>query len=288
MRAMVREYLSNLLFRNSSSPAIDSENRGIDFGLYENNHLVSNWGNGLDFSQSTFLGELDDEHSCLTASAPYSYIKYNKPIKSNTDTMTIAIRYMIDSDQLYQAMRSLDPIVILKWDNGSLNVLDHYENTDTICIGLTIGNRLFRGLIRYDSIGYGNACQIVINISNGSVLLSLNGERISSKPYTDGVPILSNLCVGNCDNSYTTIQIDELAITNSIENPTSFSNKPFHSLYPETDDLEIIKHRKVNTVSRQDKMSLDLDITRHSDYTTPKSYRVDRVRRYEYDKKREG
>jgi hypothetical protein len=54
------------------------------------------------------------------------------------------------------------------------------------------------------------------------------------------------------------------------------------------EDLDVVKHRKINTVSRQDKMSLDLDITRHSDYTTPKSYRVDRVRRYEYDRKREG
>jgi hypothetical protein len=285
---MVREYLSNLLFRNSSLPAIDSENRGIEFSLYENNQKVSNWGNGLDFSQSTFLGEIDDVHSCLTASAPYSYIKYNKSIKSNTDAMTIDVRYMIDGDQLYTAMTSLTPIVILKWDNGSLNVLDHYEDTDTICIGLTIGNKVFRGLIRYDSIGYGNAAQIVINISNSSILLSLNGERISSKPYTSGIPILSNLCVGNCDNSYTTIQIDELVITNSIETPTSFSNKPFHSLYPEMEDLDVVKHRKINTVSRQDKMSLDLDITRHSDYTTPKSYRVDRVRRYEYDRKREG
>jgi hypothetical protein len=280
---MVREYLSNLLFVNSPTyPAIDSEVRGVNFHIYENGELVPTWWNGLDFSNPTFLGELERKYTSLTANSPFSYIKYDKSIESDTTDMTIAIRYMINSDQLYQAMTEQPPIILLKWDNGSINILDHYDS-DSNCIGVTIGDRVFRGLVRYDLIGYGVPCQLVVSISSEFITLTLNGERIASKPYTDGVPIISNLCVGNCANSNIIIQIDEVAITNSIEIPTSFSNKPFHSLYPEADEVGVVKHRKVSTVSNQDRMSLDLDITRHADYIAPKSYRVDRVRRYEYD-----
>lgn len=278
---MVRTYLSNVSFRNSANPIVDSENIKTKWSMYVNGEETSSWGGGLDFSNPSFLGNLSPNTSMIITT-PNTFIRSTNPIVSDTNQFTIATRYRIPESAIYDLITDLPILPLIKWDDGMLNVMD-YTDTDKICIGISHDWLTHKGPIHYDSLGYGNPIQLVWQIDHHSILLYINGIKIIDDYISNEINTLTNLSIGNCGDYTTEIQIDELAITDSIEPPTSFTLKPYHSLYPEVDDVDVVKRRRVNTVSDQDRLNLDLDITRHSDYTPPKSYQVDRIRRYKFD-----
>ena len=283
---MSRSYLTNLSFRNDpTSPIVDNENIDTKWYMCVNGEEVETWGGGLDFSNPSFLGGLDKSHTSMTVTTPNTYIMADRPIKVNP--FSLAIRYRIPEQDIYQLLTELEEIPIMKWDTGKINIMD-YTDEDHVCIGVTVWDKTYKGPIHYETLGYDQPVQLVITIDGWNLKAYINGNRIIDVYASQLITSLSNLCIGNCGNYRTELQIDEVAITDTIESPNEFTTKPYHSIYPENDEVEVVKRRRVNTVSEFDRINLNMDIVRHSDYTPPKSYSVDRVRRYRYDNESEG
>ena len=285
---MIRCYSTNLLFRNDPNPIIDEENIDAQWDMYIRNNKVDSWGGGLDFSNPSFLGILDNIHTLMTITSPNTYLKCNNQISTSTNRFSILIRFYIPENDIYRSITDRLPIPILKWDEGMINIMD-FLSDDNTWVNVTIGDHEYRGPIRYNKLDIDAPHHIIMVVDHTKLVVSIDGIRIIDTTILDfNLTTLTNLKVGNCGDSNIELQIDSLAITDSAETPISFTVKPYHSLYPEADEVDIVKHRRVNTVSIQDRISLDLDIARHSDYTPPASYKVDRVRRYQFDNKREG
>lgn len=282
---MARSYLTNLSFKNDATdPIVDNENIDTKWYMCVNGEEVKTWGEGLDFSNPSFLGKLDPDHTSMTVTTPNTYIRSSEPIASNP--ITIAIRYKISENDIHRLLTDLPEVPIMKWDYGKVNIMDNTDQDHT-CIGVTIYDKTYKGPIHYDLIG-DQPVQLVITMDGWNLKVYVNGTKIIDVYASQLANRFSNLSIGNCGDYTTELQIDELAITDTIEDPIEFTNKPYHSIYPEVDDIEVVKRRRVNTVSIHEKIMLNMDIVRHSDYTPPKSYSVDRVRRYRYDNEREG
>lgn len=268
-----QHYLMNLRFKNDIYSRF-SDNENPDNG---------SWGSygSVSFDQPGF--DTKQPFNSVRFSAKDSYIRYYNTLTTQTNKLTIAIRYRIDTEHMHSAILNKKPIRLLTWDSGYVNLIDEREKTEGICLSVVIRDSRFEGVIDYPSLGYNVPAQLVLTIEGPHVVGILNGTRIIDS-VVEGLELttMTDITVGNTLEDSTIYDVDELCILDTIIHPTEFVLHPFHDLYPEVDTEKKFKRDRIHG-SSYDRLISHLDIVRHADFSIPSDARVRKIRKYEFE-----
>lgn len=287
----IRSYACNLLFRDRPEPIVDSENRNWVICRY--GKKVGHDGS-INFSNPSLLGICNKGFSTMKVTKPSSYIQNTGILDLRKNwRYTISLRYRIDRDWISQMVKEQLRAPGLCWDNGSIMLYDHRENTDGVCLSITMGEVRIELPIDYEKLGSNTPTHLLIGMDRMQIVILINGVLYNHQYHKDPTFVFHHLKMGNyLDDEVAVVEFDEFCIIDDFIYTKDFKvpTKPFHSLYPEIVEEDDARHHigvatngliRANE-SNQDYIIKKLDIVRHVDYEPPLASTSEQKRKYEY------
>lgn len=286
----IRSYACNLLFRDRPEPIADSENSNWVICRYGKE--VGNDGS-INFSNPSLMGIQNKGFTTMKVTKPSSYLQ-NKGILDLRKNWryTISLRYRIDRDWISQMVNEQLRVPGLWWDEGNIMLYDHREDSDGMCLSVTMGKVRIELPIDYEKLGSNAPTHLLIGMDRMQVVMLINGILYNHQYHSDPTFAFRHFKIGNfLENEAAVVEFDELCMIDDFIYTKDFKvpTKPFHALYPEVVEDDDEKHHigvATNGLIRTNESNQDhigkLDIVRHVDYEPPLAYKSERKRKYEY------
>lgn len=287
----IRSYACNLLFRDRPDPIVDSENSNWTLCRY--GQEVGNDGS-MDFSHPSLMGVSNKGFSTMKVSKPSSYIQNEKILDLRRNwRYTISLRYRIDQDWIIQMVKERLRVPGFVWDEGKVMLYDYREETDGMCLSVTMGKVRIEVPIDYEkSIPSNDPTHLLIGMDRMEAVVLVNGIVYNHQHHKDPTFAFRHFKMGNfLEDEAAAVEFDELCMIDDFIYSKDFKvpTKPFHSLYPEVVEDDDEEHHigvATNGMIRANESNQDyigkLDIVRHVDYEPPLAYKSERKRKYEY------